>query len=50
MSEEFPFISAATETADDLPLFKEYAWDFETDKFRYDFLSRLHGGSRRISS
>ena len=36
MSEEFPFISAATETADDLPLFKEYAWDFETDKFRYD--------------
>lgn len=36
MSEEFPFISATTETADDLPLFKEYAWDFETDKFRYD--------------
>lgn len=36
MSEEFPFISAATETADDLPLFKEYAWNFETDKFRYD--------------
>ena len=38
MSTEFPFIgSNATEnTTDELPLFKEYAWDFETDKFIYD--------------
>lgn len=38
MSTEFPFIgSNATEnTTDDLPLFKEYAWDFEQDKFLYD--------------
>ena len=36
MSEEFPFISGAAGSAEELPLFKEYAWDFETDKFRYD--------------
>lgn len=38
MSTEFPFIgSSATENmTDDLPLFREYAWDFEQDKFRYD--------------
>ena len=38
MSTEFPFIGSDTsdDTSDDLPLFKEYAWDFETDKFIYD--------------
>lgn len=39
MSTEFPFIGSTTDTtdtSDDLPIFKEYAWDFETDKFRYD--------------
>lgn len=36
MSEEFPFISSVAGSAEELPLFKEYAWDFETDKFRYD--------------
>lgn len=39
MSTEFPFIGSTTSTVDtddDLPLFKEYAWDFETDRFRYD--------------
>lgn len=39
MSTEFPFIGSTadkTDTSDDLPLFKEYAWDFETGKFRYD--------------
>ena len=42
MSTEFPFIgSDATEnttddTSEELPLFKEYAWDFELDRFIYD--------------
>lgn len=38
MSTEFPFIgsNATEDTADDLPLFKEYAWDFEQNKFIYD--------------
>ena len=36
MSEEFPFISGAAGSTEELPLFKEYAGDFETDKFRYD--------------
>ena len=37
MSEEFPFTGTNTVTAEkDLPLYKEYAWDFDTDKFIYD--------------
>jgi len=42
MSEEFPFVGSVSSTAseststDDLPLFKEYAWDFEQDKFLMD--------------
>lgn len=42
MSEEFPFvgasdavIQAATET-EELPMFKEFAWDFDEDTFLYD--------------
>ena len=34
---EYPFASVATTpTETDLPLFKEYAWDFDTDNFIYD--------------
>ena len=42
MSEEFPFVGAATEDNvedeedESLPLLTEYAWDFEQDKFLYD--------------
>lgn len=37
MSEEFPFVgSTQTSTVDDLPLYKEYAWNFENNKFIYD--------------
>lgn len=37
MSEEFPFTGTNTvATEEDLPLYKEYAWDFDTDKFIYD--------------
>ena len=42
MSEDFPFVGSVPDTAseetteDELPLLKEYAWDFEQDKFRYD--------------
>lgn len=34
---EYPFASVATTPVDtELPLFKEYAWDFDTDHFIYD--------------
>jgi len=34
---EYTFANATTTTsAESLPLFKEYAWDFETDNFIYD--------------
>ena len=37
MSREFPFIGAMRDAATvDLPLFQEYAWDFERDCFLYD--------------
>ncbi|MBO6204000.1 MAG: DUF2634 domain-containing protein [Selenomonas sp.] len=37
MSSEFPFMgSTTTIESDDLPILKEYAWNFETDKFVYD--------------
>lgn len=37
MSNEFPFIGSTTIIeSDELPTFKEYAWNFETDKFIYD--------------
>lgn len=37
MSSEFPFVgSTTTIESEDLPVLKEYAWDFETDKFIYD--------------
>ena len=41
MSSEFPFIGAMRDVAmADLPLFQEYAWDFERDRFRYDVNGR----------
>ena len=37
MSKEFPFIGSTRDVAgNELPLFKEYAWDFERDCFLYD--------------
>nr|DAY40054.1 MAG TPA: Protein of unknown function (DUF2634) [Caudoviricetes sp.] len=37
MSREFPFIGAMRNAATtNLPLFQEYAWDFERDCFLYD--------------
>ena len=37
MSKEFPFIGSTRDvTGNELPLFKEYAWDFERDCFLYD--------------
>jgi hypothetical protein len=37
MSEEYPFIGMTATTYDeDLPVPKEYAWDFETNNFVYD--------------
>ena len=34
---EYPFAAVTpTKTKDTLPLFKEYAWDFEQDRFVYD--------------
>ena len=41
MSSEFPFIGAIRDiVAGDLPLFQEYAWDFERDCFLYDVNGR----------
>ena len=41
MSSEFPFIGAMRDiVAGDLPLFQEYAWDFERDRFLYDASGR----------
>ena len=41
MSREFPFIGAMRDAAaDDMPLFQEYAWDFERDCFLYDVNGR----------
>jgi phage protein len=41
MSSEFPFIGAMRDAAaDDMPLFQEYAWDFERDCFLYDVNGR----------
>ena len=41
MSREFPFIGAMRDAAKvDLPLFQEYAWDFERDCFLYDVNGR----------
>ena len=41
MSSEFPFIGAMRDiVAGDLPLFQEYAWDFERDCFIYDVNGR----------
>lgn len=46
MSIDFPFSGATDEAiaaangATDLPLFREYAWDFEQDKFIYDGLGK----------
>lgn len=42
MSEEFPFVGGSsgmtttTNTADNLPVFKEYSWDFKKNCFLYD--------------
>ncbi len=42
MSDAFPFVGAsdaaiqAVQEVEELPLFKEYAWDFENNCFRYD--------------
>ena len=42
MSEAFPFVGAsealiqASSDTQDLPLFKEFAWDFEKNCFLYD--------------
>lgn len=37
MSDDFPFVGSTTSSSsDDLPVFKEYAWDFETDNFIFD--------------
>ena len=42
MSREFPFIGTVRDAAaDDMPLFQEYAWDFERDCFLYD-VNRRH--------
>ena len=41
MSREFPFIGVMRDiVACDLPLFQEYAWDFERDCFLYDVNGR----------
>ena len=41
MSSEFPFIGAMRDiVAGNLPLFQEYAWDFERDCFIYDVNGR----------
>lgn len=41
MSREFPFIGSTRDAAkNELPLFKEYAWDFERDCFLYDVNGR----------
>lgn len=41
MSSEFPFIGAMRDAAtSDLPIFQEYAWDFERDCFLYDVNGR----------
>lgn len=41
MSKEFPFVGAMRDiVAGDLPLFQEYAWDFERDCFLYDVNGR----------
>lgn len=41
MSSEFPFIGAMRDVAtDDMPIFQEYAWDFERDCFLYDVNGR----------
>ena len=41
MSSEFPFIGVARNAvAGDLPLFQEYAWNFERDCFLYDVNGR----------
>lgn len=41
MSSEFPFIGAMRDiVAGDLPLFQEYAWEFERDCFLYDVNGR----------
>ena len=41
MSSEFPFIGAMRDiVAGDLPLFQDYAWDFERDCFLYDVNGR----------
>ena len=41
MSREFPFIGTVRDiVAGDLPLFQEYAWDFERDCFLYDVNGR----------
>ena len=41
MSREFPFIGTVRDSATvDLPLFQEYAWDFERDCFLYDVNGR----------
>ena len=41
MSREFPFIGTVRDiVAGDLPLFQEYAWDFERDCFLYDMNGR----------
>ncbi|MCI1750937.1 MAG: DUF2634 domain-containing protein [Megasphaera cerevisiae] len=37
MSAAYPFVGAtAVDQAQDLPMAKEWAWDFETDQFIYD--------------
>lgn len=37
MSEEFPFTGTNTVTSEtDLPLYREYAWNFDADHFIYD--------------
>lgn len=37
MSEEYPFAGSSASTNNkELPLYREYAWNFDTDKFIYD--------------
>lgn len=36
MSSEFPFMGSVTTETDVLPIFREFAWDFNADNFIYD--------------
>lgn len=43
MNEAFPFISTNTATLEaELPLYREYAWNFDTDHFIYDSSGNMY--------